>query len=164
MSRFRCVLFDWGGTLMSEEGPQDRPMALWPEVTVIAGARESLAALAPTHRLAIATNASISTRDMIELALERAGLRQWISDIFCFTEIGARKDTPQFWCTVTTRLGLPAHELAMVGDTLEQDVIAPMRFGIYSVWFNDAGRQGPPPEGIPAVARLVDVIPLLAKA
>jgi FMN phosphatase YigB (HAD superfamily) len=164
MSRFRCILFDWGGTLMSEEGPQDRPMALWPEVTVIPGARETLAALAPMHRIAIATNASISTRGMIELALERAKLREWISDIFCFTEIGARKDTPEFWSAVTAKLQLPANELAMVGDSLEQDVVAPRRFGIYSVWFNESGRHGAAPDGVPTIHRLADVAPLLEKA
>jgi FMN phosphatase YigB (HAD superfamily) len=164
MSRFRCILFDWGGTLMSEEGPQDRPMALWPEVTVIPDARETLATLAPTHRIAIATNASISTRDMIELALERAKLREWISDIFCFTEIGARKDSPAFWNAVTSGLRLPAGELAMVGDSLEQDVVAPRRFGVYSAWFNEGHRHGAAPDGVPMVHRLADVVPLLEKA
>ncbi|MEO7743381.1 MAG: hypothetical protein ABIR98_10620 [Usitatibacter sp.] len=33
------ALFDWGGTLMSEEGPLDLPMALWPEVRTSSGAR-----------------------------------------------------------------------------------------------------------------------------
>ena len=28
----RAVCFDWGGTLMSEAGPEDIPMCDWPEV------------------------------------------------------------------------------------------------------------------------------------
>jgi hypothetical protein len=42
----RCISFDWGGTLMSEDGPQDRAMALWPQVEAVPGAHATLAALA----------------------------------------------------------------------------------------------------------------------
>ncbi|MGZ5081636.1 MAG: hypothetical protein ACXWHZ_19770 [Usitatibacter sp.] len=61
----RWALFDWGGTLMSEAGPLDLPMALWPEVKAIQGAHETLATLKATHSIGIATNASVSKRHMI---------------------------------------------------------------------------------------------------
>src|SRR4051812_21750211 len=54
----RWVLFDWGGTLMSEDGPLDLPMALWPEVRPIDGARDTLERVARMARIGIATNAS----------------------------------------------------------------------------------------------------------
>ena len=60
----RWVLFDWGGTLMSEEGPLDLPMALWPEVAAIDGAHEVLATLSRRYRIGVATNASVSRRNM----------------------------------------------------------------------------------------------------
>ena len=65
---------------------------------------------------------------------------------------------------MTSKLRLPAIELAMVGDSLEQDVVAPRRFGVYSVWFNEGNRNGRPPEGIPTIHGLIDVVPLLDKA
>jgi hypothetical protein len=77
VTRFRCILFDWGGTLMSEDGGLEGiPLGLWPVVGAIDGARETLAALAPRHRLAVATNATVSRRDMIECALARVSLLQ----------------------------------------------------------------------------------------
>jgi len=161
MSRFRCVLFDWGGTLMSEEGPLDIPMALWPEVRAIEGAEATLAALAKDYRLGIATNATVSTRPMIERALERVGLLRHIQDIFCFTELGVRKDTPEFWSHVLATTRLAVSEVAMVGDTLEQDVIAPTRHGIFSIWFDEGGRRSAVPCGFPTVRRLEEVPPLL---
>ena len=161
MSRFRCVLFDWGGTLMSEDGPLDIPMALWPEVRVIEGARETLMSLASDHRIGIATNATVSSRAMIERALERGGLRKHVSDIFCFTELGVRKDTAEFWSHVLATTRLAVSEVAMVGDTLEQDVIAPTRHGIFSIWFDEGGRRSAVPCGFPTVRRLEEVPPLL---
>jgi putative hydrolase of the HAD superfamily len=101
---------------MSEEGPPDLPMSQWPSVVVLDGARELLSALAPLYPLCIATNASVSRRSDIELALARGGLREFISHIFCYTEIGARKSTKEFWDTVTRILGCTTGEIGMLGD------------------------------------------------
>lgn len=157
--RAQWVLFDWGGTLMSEEGPLDLPMALWPEVAAIEGAHEALATLSRRYRIGVATNASVSRRNMIEVALGRVGLRDYVSDIFCYTEIGARKDSDEFWRAALERLGVEAEDLAMVGDSLDQDVAAPRSFGIFAVWFNP--KEQPAPPGVPSVARLTDAIALL---
>ena len=153
------TLFDWGGTIMSEEGPLDLPMALWPEVTAIEGAHETLATLSRRYRIGVATNASVSRRNMIEVALGRVGLRDYISDVFCYTEIGARKNSDEFWRSTLERLEAEAEDLAMVGDSLEGDVLAPRSFGIYSVWFNPAGAASV--QGVPTIARLPEAIPLI---
>ena len=158
----RWVLFDWGGTLMSEDGPLDIPMALWPEVHAIAGARETLEALVKGgHRVALVTNASVSPRNMIEVALGRVGLRDSVSEIFCYTEIGARKDSDEFWRAVLDRLGADPVEVAMIGDSVEQDVVAPRRFGINAIWFNEDGRQSPDPRGVPMIRRLPQALALI---
>ena len=52
----RAVCFDWGGTLMVDDGPDDLPMYEWPSVTAVPGARECLAALHGRVPLCIATN------------------------------------------------------------------------------------------------------------
>jgi FMN phosphatase YigB (HAD superfamily) len=49
----------------------------------------------------------------------------------------------------------------MVGDTLDQDVLPPRRYGVFSVWFNENGRSQLNPQGIPTVHRLPDVVPLV---
>ncbi len=80
--------------------------------------------------MCIATNATISRRPLIELALERVGLRAYINHIFCFTEMGQRNESPDFWLAVAKRLGVKPSALAMVGDTLEPDALAPQRLGV----------------------------------
>lgn len=151
----QAVCFDWGGTLMSEQGPEDTPMGLWPQVQALAGAAEALALLAGRLPLAIATNATVSRRPMIELALRRVGLGRHFADVFCFTELGHRKNEPEFWEAVERRLGVPRSRIAMVGDSLEHDVRAPRRFGVQAVWLNPAGAA--PSDGdddVPVVADL----------
>ena len=137
----RWVVFDWGGTLMSEDGPLDLPMALWPDVSAIEGAHETLATLARRYGIAVATNASISRRNMIEIALGRVGLRDWIAEVFCYADIGARKDSDEFWRAVLERLGADPADLVMVGDSPDQDVIAPGRFGIHAILYDPRGEH-----------------------
>ena len=162
--RLRCVCLDWGNTLMLDDGPADLPMALWPEVHVVEGARELLAALAPRCRLAVATNASLSDRALVLRALERAGLHEHLSEVFCSIDVGARKDTPRFWEVVSSVMGVEPGEIAMLGDSLEQDVLAPSRFGVFTIWFNPDGAPVPAGLAAPVVRTLADVPGLLEAA
>lgn len=148
---------------MSEDGPDDIPMGMWPDVEVIAGAVECLSVLYRSCRIAIATNATVSRRPMIELALRRGGLLPYIDEIFCYTELGYRKDQPEFWCAVEDRMGVPLARMSMVGDSLEQDVYAPARHGMRAIWFNQEGRHGLPSGAgyVPMVMRLVDAVALV---
>jgi len=154
-----AACFDWGGTLMSEDGPADLPMGAWPEVRAMAGAHEALALLHGRIPLCIATNAAVSDRSKVERALARVGLARFFSHVFCFTEIGARKDEASFWQAVSTQLRVPLASVAMVGDSLEQDVLGPARFGVQAVWFNATGPVAPEPvrtvEQLPEFSRLV---------
>jgi HAD superfamily hydrolase (TIGR01509 family) len=154
------VLFDWGGTLMSEDGPLDAPMELWPEVRAIDGAVEVLEALSRRHRIAVATNAVASDSAAIRKALRRVSLDAYVSEIFCFRDLGFRKTDARFWDAVVKRLGVQRAELLMVGDDLENDVLAPGRAGIASVWFNPT--RAATPEGTTAIARLDELPQLIA--
>jgi len=157
------ILFDWGDTLMAEDGgAAETPLALLPEVRAIDGAPAVLAALASRHRIAVASNATVSDRKSIRDALVRVALDSYVSEIFCFRDLGVRKTDARFWDAVVARLAVPRAELLMIGDDLENDVLAPRRAGIASVWFN--WKKAPTPSGIvvPTIERLDQLPPLVA--
>ncbi|MGA2604327.1 MAG: HAD-IA family hydrolase [Verrucomicrobiia bacterium] len=156
-TKLQFVLFDWGDTLMSEAGPLDIPMADWPEVRTIDGAREVLAQLSKSYRIAVATNAAVSRKRDIVRALERVGLNAFITEIFCYTELGHKKDEPEFWEAVLARLGAHRSELVMIGDSLEQDVLGPMCVGIRAIWFNWKRESCTVPVSIQSVRSLREV-------
>lgn len=153
----RVVCFDWGGTLMADDGPDDVPMCEWPAVEVIPDARGCLEALDGLVDVCVATNASASSRSMIERALERVDLLRFISRVFCVADIGCRKSHPEFWRTVESSLGVPLDQVVMIGDSLEGDVVAPARSGVQSIWFNRDGRAPAPTPPVATVTRLADV-------
>ncbi len=158
------VCFDWGGTLMVDDGPEGLPMCDWPRVTAVPGSRECLASLHGHAPLCIATNAGASDRASIERALNRVGLLPFISHVFCQKEIGHRKDSPLFWTAVEQRLQIPLGHIAMIGDSLEHDVAAPLRLGLQAVWFNERGGRPEPPTPVPTVTDLEDFAGLVLSA
>jgi FMN phosphatase YigB (HAD superfamily) len=157
------VLFDWGDTLMSEDGPADTPMAMWPEVRAIDGAAAVLATLALRHRIAIASNATISDCTSIRRALARAALEAFVAEIFCFRDLGLKKSDARFWDVIAARLAVPRAQMLMVGDDLDNDVLAPRRAGIASVWFNGKRARTPAGVAVPTIERL-DQLPALIAA
>lgn len=159
----RIILFDWGDTLMSEDGPQDLPMADWPEIRLLDGAEEILEILSKNYRLGLATNAAVSKHSDITRALQRAGIERFFQEIFCYTEIGSRKDELAFWHKVLTRLNAKSNELIMIGDSLEQDVLGPQRVGIRAIWLNWKGSDGCGLNGVPIIRSLVEIPSALAK-
>ena len=149
-----AVCFDWGGTLMVDDGPDGVPMFLWPKVSLVAGAKESLHRLHGLLPLCVATNAGQSDRAMIERALERGDLLQFLDRIYCRNDVGFAKDRPEFWSAVGDDLGLPLAEIVMIGDGLESDVRAPRRFGVQAVWFNDRDLHPEPAVELPTTHSL----------
>jgi hypothetical protein len=154
----RWVLFDWGNTLMLEEGgPADVPMARWPDVRAVDDAAAVLAEVSSRYRVAVATNAAVSDRPMIERALARVSLADFVSEVFCYRDLGARKAEPGFWSAVVSRLGVPRDALLMIGDDLAQDVWGPRRCGIAAIWFNRRGAQVPPGLDAPVIETLAQL-------
>jgi len=146
---------------MIDDGPAGVPMSLWPVVEAVPGARECLAALHGRLPLCIATNAAQSSRPMIEVALHRVDLLRFIDEIFCFTEIGFKKDRPEFWSAVQRRLAVPVKRIVMVGDSLDHDIAAPRRFGIQTVWFNPEGRRSGKAVASATVIELEEIVDLI---
>ena len=81
-----------------------------------------------------------------------------MAEIFCFRDLGLKKADAQFWDAVVARLAVPRAQMLMVGDDLDNDVLAPRRAGIASVRLN--WKRAPTPgrsaaHGPPRMAHLV---------
>lgn len=134
--RFHTVLFDWGDTVMRDDSAATIPMAEWEQVHAVEGITPVLAYLQSSGRRCIlATSANVSTESQIRLALGRVGLDRYFERIFSASNTGLRKGE-EFYRRILTDMKLEAAAAAMVGDSLQYDVLIPNRLGIYAVWFN----------------------------
>jgi len=130
------VLFDWGDTLMRVFPEYKGKMKDWPRVQEIPGARKALHALHGRIGIALATNATDSEEADIRQALERVDLNSFIKRIYCYSSVGSRKSSPDFFSHVVKDLRIPADHLVMVGDEFAEDVEAAQAAGLRAVWFN----------------------------
>jgi len=135
----QAILFDWGGTLMRVFEDETGPMASWSRIELLPGVSETLARLSCKYTLVLATKAADSGKADICEALVRGGIATFLDRIFCRENTGCAKPSPGFYLKVLKGLGLPASACLMVGDTLEDDVLAPRRLGMHGVHFNEAG-------------------------
>lgn len=136
----KCVLFDWGDTLMVDFPDQVGPMVFWSAVKAVPHAVETLKRLrASGLYIALATNAADSDEADIRAALARVGLDDLIDRVYCVRGVGHAKPSAAFFGFIKHDLGLPAADLIMVGDNYVVDVRGANNAGIRAVWLHDDG-------------------------
>lgn len=137
----RCLLLDWGDTVMRVLPEYEGPMFAWPRVEVVDGIRETLTELRPDWTIALATNAADSEEHEIWSALARVGLDELIDRVYCFRAVGHRKSAPAYFQHVLADLGVDPDDAVMVGDVFEADVVSANRCGIRAIWFHESATE-----------------------
>jgi putative hydrolase of the HAD superfamily len=160
----RCLLLDWGDTVMRVFPEYEGPMSTWPKVEAVEGIAETLAALRSDWTIALATNAADSEEGEIWSALARAGLDQLIDRIYCFRGVGFRKSEPQYFEKILDDLRIEPNCAVMVGDDFEADVASANRSGIRAIWFDENGADdtaGPMHRTIHGLTELPEALEML---
>ena len=137
----KCILFDWGDTLMREFAGFRGPMVNWPRVEVVKDVLKVLAGLHDEWKLCLATNAPDSHEEEIWAALRRAGLDRFLDKVYCYRKIGRKKPSPEFFEYVLRDLGVDKSRVIMVGDDFESDVLGAVSSGIHAIWFNERSKE-----------------------
>jgi putative hydrolase of the HAD superfamily len=83
-------------------------------------------------RLGMFSNA---THDpLIQHLVDRLGFRAWLNPALSSAGTGIRKPNPKAFALFLEAWGLPAASVAVVGDTLEADVLGARQAGMHSIW------------------------------
>jgi HAD superfamily hydrolase (TIGR01509 family) len=132
----RCLLFDWGDTLMRVFPEFDGPMVAWPMVEAMPFAGQVLTELRIRSMLVLATNAANSEEAEIRAALDRVGLDQLLDKVYCYRRIGHKKPSKEFFEYILVDMGVEPSRAIMVGDDFEADVVGANDCGIRAIWYN----------------------------
>ena len=84
------------------------------------------------YRLGMVSNAG-DDKDVMTL-VERFGIGPYFDFILTSAACGLRKPHGRIFELALAHWGFPAAEVAMVGDTLEADILGANRAGLYSIW------------------------------
>lgn len=139
--RNQWLLFDWGNTLMRVFPQQRGPMYKWPHVETMPGVIETLVKLQGKWHFCLATNATDSHEDEIQLALKRVSLEKYIERIYCYRNLGIKKPSAAFFTKIMKDLGISTNAAIMIGDDFNTDVTGAVNAGIQAVWYHPDGRE-----------------------
>lgn len=137
--KISTLVFDWGNTLMVDDGQFPGKMKDWPVVQAIDGVYKTLKMLSSDYRLVIATNAEDSTAPDIYNALSRVNLDSFFHEIFTCKELAAKKPDPIFYQVLLEKLNQPVETVVMIGDDYIKDVVGAKLGGWKAIWFNPTG-------------------------
>ncbi|MET9568282.1 HAD family hydrolase [Streptomyces virginiae] len=104
----------------------------------------ALDALAADYRHGVLSNSSTANQDP---KLRHLGLRERFEVLVCAVELGVSKPEAEAFLAACEALGLPAEEVAYVGDQPEIDARGARDAGLLAVWIDRDGRRGAGPEG-----------------
>lgn len=96
----------------------------------------ALDALTPGFRHGLLSNSSAAHQ---ERKLTRLGLRDRFECLVCSRELGHAKPAPEAFLAACEVLGLPAQEVAYVGDKADTDARGADAAGLYGVWLDRTG-------------------------
>ena len=110
----------------------ERKTELWsyPPGSLHADVRPTLEALAAEYRLGVLAN----QEPWIRRTMARDGIDGFFEVWAVSGEIGAEKPDPAIFEHALAEADAPATRCAMVGDRLDNDVLAAMRHGMRGVW------------------------------
>ncbi|MBR7888415.1 pyrimidine 5'-nucleotidase [Marinomonas sp. A79] len=101
----------------------------------LAGARELVAYLHQNNvRMGIITN---GFKQLQHIRLEKTGFLPYFSPVIISELVGVAKPHPRIFEQALIEMGNPEkHQVLMVGDTLESDVLGGNRIGLDTCWLN----------------------------
>ena len=112
------------------------------------------------YRIGILTN---GTSVLQQGKVDVVGFRDWFEFVIATQEIGPEKPDPESFRRVAARMGLSPSEIVYVGDHPENDVEAPRRAGMHTVWFSAYAkwddRFAPAEAEITSLPSLIDLFP-----
>lgn len=94
------------------------------------------------HKLALVSN--YNHGGVVRDALARLGLLSHFDSVIVSGEVGYLKPSPRIYQAALDALGVRASDAVMVGNDLDNDIIAPKRMGLRTVW-TPYPRVSPPP-------------------
>jgi len=102
------------------------------------GAREIIAKLSPTYRIALLTNGA---PDLQREKIEASGLGDQFHAIAISGEYGIGKPNPEIFHRLLAELHISPEEALMVGNSLERDISGARNAGIRSIWIKVPGSE-----------------------
>lgn len=110
-------------------------------------------------RHGICSNAPFPT-EMMRRQVQSNGIADLVDAVVFSSEVGRRKPAPEVYRAALDAIGTTAERTLFVGDRFREDYEGPRAAGMRAVIVT-AHAAGPPPDGVPTISRLGEVLGLV---
>jgi len=133
MEKIKCLLFDWGDTLMVDYPQYKGSMAFWEKVSPMPGVTETMPFLHKHYQCIVASNAGDSDSRLMKQAFVRIALDQYFFGFITSKELHATKPSPAFFQGIMHLYGLAPSEVIMIGNDYNKDIAGAKNAGLKTV-------------------------------
>ena len=133
MNNIKWLLFYWGDTLMYDNPEYKGEMYLWTEITLMDGVLSTIPQISEKYKCAVVSNADDSDANTMKAAFERMNIDNNFTYFITSKEIGYKKPDSRFFAGIAERLHTPCHELCMIGNDYEKDIVSAKELGMKTV-------------------------------
>jgi putative hydrolase of the HAD superfamily len=158
MNRIKCLLFDWGDTLMVDYPQYNGSMAFWEKVSPMPGVIEAMPILHAHFKCIVASNAGDSNAELMKQAFGRISLNDYFHDYITSKELGVMKPSPLFFQNILAKYGLVADETVMIGNDYSKDISGAKAVGLKTVFISN--QEGSFPDA-DSIVQSFDMLPTL---
>ena len=134
-SRFRLTFehFELPEHLIPHQFEDDYVSICPTKTNLFEGTHEVLSALKTNYKLHIITNGFLESQEM---KMSRTNLKQYFDQVFISEVIGLYKPDIALFNHDLEAVGAESHQVLMIGDSLEADILGAKNAGIDQVYFN----------------------------
>lgn len=105
----------------------------------------TLQTLSQRYPIGIISNAADD--EDVQTLVDKAQLRPYLDFVLTSAAFGQRKPAPDIFRAALAHWSFPPEQVAMVGDTLNADILGANRAGLFSVWLTRRVKPSRVPEG-----------------
>jgi len=134
MKEIKCLIFDWGDTLMIDYPQYKGSMAFWGNVSPMIGVVETMPVLHKHYKCIVASNAGDSNAKLMKQAFERIALDKYFSEFITSKELNAAKPSIAFFQGIINIFKLSLNEVVMIGNDYERDITGAKNSGLKTVF------------------------------
>jgi haloacid dehalogenase superfamily, subfamily IA, variant 1 with third motif having Dx(3-4)D or Dx(3-4)E len=129
----KCLLFDWGDTLMADYPEYCGAMVTWERVSPMPEVVETLPEISKHFQCVVASNAVESNAELMKQAFQRIDIDNSFSLFVTSKELGAVKPESAFFEGVADMLHLKTSEMCMIGNDYNKDIVGAKNAGMKTV-------------------------------
>lgn len=142
VKQIKVIIFDWGNTLMVDLPNCRGPMLYWQHIELMPNVIMALNFLYKKIPLCVASNAGDSNTELMKMALDRGGIKNFFNFYYSSDDAGYCKPDKRFFLSLADYLKVLPEQCLMIGNDYYKDIVGAYNVGMKTMFYNYLRNEG----------------------